>query len=113
MKKPGLYQSYMAHLDPRADNYFAYDKQEQCYVIAQTWQARVHKVGEPKDKYEIVYFRAARRFDTEPSNDDIKKFAAESEAGFKEHMKMGTWTSDETEPFRFNRWYIKDFREQG
>lgn len=120
MSKKNL-MPYLEHLDPRADNYFAYDKGEECYVIAQTWHVRVHKVGAPKDQYEVVYFRAARRFDTEPTQDDIATFAKESEAGLKKHMDGGTWTAGtideqtneaQPEPFRFNRWYIKDLRER-
>lgn len=107
-------------LDGRADNYFAYDKDEQCYVIAQTWHVRVHKKDTPADQYEVVYFRAARRFDTEPSQDDITEFGRVSEQGLNEHMAAGVWTAGtiqdgkeeaDPEPFEFDKWFIKDFRE--
>lgn len=119
-KKKKNLMPYLEALDPRADNYFAYDKNEECYVIAQTWHVRVHKVGDPADVYELVYFRAARRFDDEPSQDDIAAFGKESEAGLKKHMDGGTWTAGtiqengdpRPEPFEFDRWHIKDIREQ-
>lgn len=106
----------LGHLDQRADNYFAYDKEAEAYVLAQTWHVRVHKVGTAKDQYEIVYFRAARKFDAEPTNDEIIAFAKESEAGLKEHMAAGLWTAGteqdgEAQPFKFNKWFIKDFKE--
>ena len=106
----------LQHLNQRADNYFAYDKQEQCYVIAQTWHVRVHKTGDPIDKYEVIYFRAAKRFDVEPTEDDIIAFGKESEAGVKAHMEAGVWaggTADGAtdEPFTFDVWKIKDHRE--
>lgn len=106
----------LANLDQRADNYFAYDKKEQCYVIAQTWHVRVHKHREPKDKYEIVYFRAARRFDAEPTEQEIIDFGKASRAGLNEHMAVGLWIAgtkedDQAEPFKFNRWKIKHHKE--
>ena len=107
----------LSNLDQRTDNYFAYDKDEQCYVLAQTWHIRVHITGTPADKYELVYFRAARRFNTEPAEDDIKAFAAESERGMTDHMNAGIWTSQLTEseeptgPFTFDKWAVKDIRE--
>lgn len=106
----------LKNLNQRADNYFAYDKQEQCYVIAQTWHVRVHITDTPADQYEVIYFRAARRFDTEPTEDDIIAFGKESEAGVKAHMEAGVWsggTADGAidEPFTFDRWKIKDHKE--
>jgi hypothetical protein len=77
----------LEHLDPRADNYFAYDKEAEAYVLAQTWHVRVHKLQTPKDQYEVVYFRAARKFDTEPTDEDFIAFAKESEAGLKKHFR--------------------------
>lgn len=110
----------LEHLDERADNYFAYDKEVKCYVLAQTWHVRVHKTDDPADKYEIVYFRAARNFYDEPTVDDFKDFATQSLAGLSEHMDAGTWTAGtiqdgkteaDPEPFTFDRWYIKHHME--
>ena len=111
----------LQHLDQRADNYFAYDKTEQCYVLAQTWHVRVHKLRTPKDKFELIYVRTGRRFDTEPTDDDIKQYAAEATKMLTDYMNEGQWhggtVSDDpdtpgfTEPFKFNKWFIKDHRE--
>lgn len=106
----------LEHLDQRADNYFAYDKQEQCYVIAQTWHVRVHITGTPDDQYELIYLRAARRFDTEPTEDDIKEFGRTSQEGMLKHLDAGVWsggTADGAvdEPFTFDRWRIKNHKE--
>lgn len=112
----------LEHLDQRADNAFTYDKEAEAYVLVQTWHVHVHKVGAPKDKYELLYLRAGQRFDAEPTEDDIKKFAAESEQMLKDYCAKGQWQGGvmidapgiepaHTEPFKFNRWYIKDHRE--
>lgn len=111
---------YLTHLDPRADNSFTYDKDAEAYVLVQTWHVRVHRVRDPKDKYEVIYVRAGQRFDAEPSEDDIKAFAVASEQMLKDYCKKGQWQGGTiegdlgtaiTEPFRFNRWYIKDHKE--
>ena len=112
----------LAHLDHRADNYFAYDKEVKCYVVAQTWHVLVHKVDAPADEYETVYFRAARNYYDEPTQKDFEEFADTSMAGLTEHMDAGTWTAGtiqegeveaDPEPFEFDRWHIKDIKQRG
>lgn len=102
-------------LDPRADNRFYYDKDEQCWVLATTWSVWLHKVRDPKDKYELRKFRAARRFDSEPTADEFNEFAETAKKGLADFRAAGTWSGDlvDGEPvtWRFNRSYIKDFRE--
>jgi len=103
-------------LDPRADNYFNYDKEANVWVIAQTWHVHVHKTDEPADKYELVYFRAARKFDTEPTDAELAEFNTISLNGVTAHMDAGTWAGgvvegDTSEPFTFDKWAIKDIRE--
>lgn len=102
-------------LDPRADNFFSYDKDAEAWVIATTWHVFLHKVGDPDDHYETRHFRAARKFETEPSNDDIKEFAEQAKKGLDDFMAAGYWSGDEkdgeaVEPWQFDRSYIKDLR---
>lgn len=103
-------------LDPRADNHFGYDKEAQAWVLVQTWHVYLHFKHTPKDKYEVRLYRAGIKFETEPSDDDIKKFAEASKQGLIEWAKRGEWygdLDDNDAPIakRFNRWAIKDFRE--
>lgn len=110
----------LQHLDQRADNSFTYDKQAEAYVLVQTWHVRVHKHRAPKDEYEIIYVRAGQKFEYEPTEDDIKAFAKQSRAMLNEYCAKGQWQGGAvegiedtvvTEPFKFNRWRIKDYRE--
>ena len=103
------------HLDPRADSYFSYDKKEQCWVIATTWHVFLHKVGDPDEHYETRHFRAARRFDTEPTDADFAEFANVSKKGLDDFMAAGYWSGDEkdgeqVEPWQFDRAFVKDLR---
>lgn len=105
----------MDKLDPRADNYFNYDKEAEAWVIATTWHINLHKLRTPKDKYEVRHFRAARRFDTEPTNDEIAEFATQAKAGLDEFIKVGVWSGDVDDDgnmisWQFNRAYVKDLR---
>jgi len=104
------------YLDPRADNYFGYDKENQVWILVQTWHILVHIIKTRKDKYELHQWRAGIKYEKEPTDDELKDFAKQSEQMLAEAMKAGIVTvlDDKGEPCgvkRFNRWFIKDFRE--
>lgn len=106
------------YLDPRADNYFGYEQEGQAWVLVQTWHVYLHKVRTKKDQYELRQYQCGQKFLQEPTDADFLAFAKLSEQKLKEAVDKQVFSGDfnldtgtPDKPWRFNRWFIKDFRE--
>lgn len=109
-------KSQIDYLDPRTDNYFGYDQEEDAWVLVQSWIVWLHFEGTPEDKYELGRFRAARKYLEEPTDKDFKLFANQSKQLLEEHMAIGVFSADVDEdgnpnPRKFDQWKIADYRE--